>query len=518
MSSPARDMSVMNIRSRTMSAKAKPACTSARFDDVEDRPGLCGDVVRMACAAVGAGVGRARDPARIAHDDRSTVGRRRLPRPARRDAAPARGASSALGGRGAPFEDDGIRGDLEEQAGEHRRPRHDRVDLEVLRRGVVVAAHRPEAVEATGRPCPAVVFASDAPPVAASFTLNPSRSATAFVCSTSRPTASVFSIGRHEHSVDTSTVVPGTSVVAASSRIAAMAASRPSPVTARASTSSSQRSGTTLGRVPPRIVPTLNGHAGPAAVERLRLAHDARRLEDRVMALLGFDAGVRRAAVDHDPVVGDPLAGRHDVAVGAAALEDERDVGVRGRRPDVRRRRRRPDLLVRVRDERQAFERQPARAIARSAYSPARSPAFMSVTPGPVAMLPSSRNGRAAGGARLEHGVHVADQQDPRATGAALEGADHGAAEASVGIRPVLDPGADALHELARPAPDLVDARRDVAAAVDVHQVLEVGEEGRQVGLDGRAQRAQVGVGRTGVVTGIAGSLAPLAILPGPCA
>ena len=120
-------------------------------------------------------------------------------------------------------------------------------------------------------------------------------------------------------------------------------------------------------------------------------------------------------------------------------------------------------------------------------------------------------------GARLEHGVHVADEQDPCATGPSLEGAEHGAAEASVGIGPVLDPGAEALQEPARPAPDLVDPGGDVAAAVDVHQVLEVGEEGRQLAFDGGAQGSEVSVGRTGR-DGHRGQSSPLAILPGPCA
>ena len=117
------------------------------FDDVEDRAGLCGDVVRVAGTPVGTGVGRACDPARVADDDRSTVGRRPLPRPARGDPAPTRGRHPRWAATPRHSSDDGVRSDLEEQAGEHRRSRHDRIDLEVLRRGVVVAANRPEAVE-----------------------------------------------------------------------------------------------------------------------------------------------------------------------------------------------------------------------------------------------------------------------------------------------------------------------------------------------------------------------------------
>ena len=129
----------------------------------------------------------------------------------------------------------------------------------------------------------------------------------------------------------------------------------------------------------------------------------------------------------------------------------------------------------------------------------------MSVTPGPVAMLPSSRNGRAAGvpaRTRCPCG-RSAGRAD---TGLPLEGADHGAAEASVGIRPVVDPGTDALHELARPAPDFVDACRDVAA-VD-HQVLRSASAGRSASMDARRAARSASVG--GDVTGIAGSLARL--------
>ena len=104
---------------------------------------------------------------------------------------------------------------------------------------------------------PDVVLASDAPPVAVSATVNPRRPATDWACSTRRPLRASFSIGCHEIMTFASTDVSGSSVVATSSRMAASTAARPSTVVARTSTSSSHRSGTTLGRVPPAIFPTL---------------------------------------------------------------------------------------------------------------------------------------------------------------------------------------------------------------------------------------------------------------------
>ena len=167
-----------------MSAKAKPACASAFSMMSKTAP---------ACAATSSGWReRPSGPASVVprpstrRPRRSLDCRKRSPPTARRtrSAADPR-PSSAPGGHAAPFEDDGVRRDLEEQAGEHRRPRHDRIDLEVLRRSVVVAATGPRPSR-DGTPMPAVVFASLAPPVGPSFTLNPRRSATDFVCSASR--------------------------------------------------------------------------------------------------------------------------------------------------------------------------------------------------------------------------------------------------------------------------------------------------------------------------------------------
>ena len=216
-------MSVTNIRVRTTSAR-RTRPRPGPLDDLEDGPRLRRDVARVARPAVGSGVGRAGDPARVADDDRPAVAGGGLPRPARRD-PPALASSARLGRLVAPGEDLGIRGDRQQQAGEQRRPRHDRIDLEVLRRRVVVAADRPEAVEArdahAGRSCsrPTRRRSPRRRP------RSPSAPATACACSTRRPLRSSFSIGHQRAIGSKSTVVSGTSVAAAISRIAASAVS-----------------------------------------------------------------------------------------------------------------------------------------------------------------------------------------------------------------------------------------------------------------------------------------------------
>ena len=85
---------VRYIRVRTTSVRAKPASASA-LDDLEGRPRLAGGVTGMLRASVGPGVGRARDVARVAGDDRAAVAVARLPRAAAGDPAPRVGAVGA---------------------------------------------------------------------------------------------------------------------------------------------------------------------------------------------------------------------------------------------------------------------------------------------------------------------------------------------------------------------------------------------------------------------------------------
>ena len=80
-------MSVTNIAGPDHVGEAEARLGERRLDDREGAAGLGADVARMARPAVGAGVGRAGDPAALADDDRPAVAGGRLPRPARRDAS-----------------------------------------------------------------------------------------------------------------------------------------------------------------------------------------------------------------------------------------------------------------------------------------------------------------------------------------------------------------------------------------------------------------------------------------------
>ena len=104
---------------------------------------------------------------------------------------------------------------------------------------------------------PDVVLASEAPPVAASWSSNPSLAASLTAWSTSRLDRSSFSIGQWRAPSSSVTLTSGTTVAAHTSRMATSAASSPARSTARTSTSSRHRSATTFGRVPPTMTPTF---------------------------------------------------------------------------------------------------------------------------------------------------------------------------------------------------------------------------------------------------------------------
>ena len=79
-----------------------------------------------------------------------------------------------------------------------------------------------------------------------------------------------FSIGRCHPCACTATVTSGPTDFAQIRWISASAASNVASSGERRSTCSSQRSGTTFVRVPPRATPDVHGDAGPPAVERLQ--------------------------------------------------------------------------------------------------------------------------------------------------------------------------------------------------------------------------------------------------------
>ncbi len=217
-----------------------------------------------------------------------------------------------------------------------------------------------------------------------------------------------------------------------------------------------------------------------------------------------------RAAGDGDAQVQDALARRDDVAIRAGALEDERGIHRPGDLADVRRRRRRPDLLVRVRDEDEALERQATELTHQGLdrVQPRQQPRFHVSDTGSPGDAVGDGERAIGGGARIEDGVEVPDQQDPRRTGSTVEGRDDRVPEATGRVAAALDVRAKSGEEVGRPAADFVDALGGIAAAVDVDQALEVPEVVRQVGGHRVAQCVELGRLRAGGRGIHAGSLA----------
>ena len=154
----------------------------------------------------------------------------------------------------------------------------------------------------------------------------------------------------------TETRTSGTTTSAQTRSISASASSRVASSGERRSTWSSHRSATTFDLVPSDHADVAR-HTGPAAVQPLEREDRVGRLEDRVVTLLRFDAGVRRASLDRDREVGDPLPGRDDVPVRPCALQHEGRVVRRGELADQRTRPRGADLLVGVAHVRDRAER-----------------------------------------------------------------------------------------------------------------------------------------------------------------
>ena len=95
----------------------------------------------------------------------------------------------------------------------------------------------------------------------------------------------------------------------------------------------------------------------------------------------------------------------------------------------------------------------------------------MSVTPGPVAIaVRRSRNGRSAAVPGIEHGVHVADEQDPRPAGRPCDVPIDRVAERPAGSGRRSTSAPISLQEPRDERPDLVDALGRVGAAVDVDE------------------------------------------------
>jgi hypothetical protein len=249
--------------------------------------------------------------------------------------------------------------------------------------------------------------------------------------------------------------------------------------------------------------------------------HEVRGRDDRAAPFLGLDPGVGGSADDPDPAVEEALAGRDDVAVRPRALEDEAGIGPRRLLADVRRRGRRADLLVGVRDEDQVAEGKLAEHVADrcdrvQAGQQARLHVGHAGSAGHAVLDRERPLGRGPG---IEHGVHVPDQQQVRSAAAGPRSDDR---VAERGVRADLDRCAELPHPGRHPPADLVDARFRVAPAVDVDQPFEVGQEVGQgrpdLGLDpGQLVRRRSGFDHVRQSSG--GRRAPgIVILGGPCA
>ncbi len=216
---------------------------------------------------------------------------------------------------------------------------------------------------------------------------------------------------------------------------------------------------------------------GPAAVQRVERFHHAGCGEDGVAPLLRLDARVGRAAVKVDAEVRNTLARAHDVAIGARALQDQDGRMSRCQASDVRGRERRSDLLVGVGDER---DRGPSTdGQQRSHGQEPREQTALHVTGprsgGSVAVAPEGPPRR---GARVEDGVHVADEEDPGSY--SVQAAHDEVTELTlVDIRLMGDPldrGAEAAQRIGDVVGDEVHALGGVRAAVDGDQRLELRE------------------------------------------
>ena len=181
-------MSVTNIRVRTTSAETEPGLLERRGDDLEARTRLARRY------RPGAASGR---PARRRSSRRpSTSRRRRRPGCSRR--APPTVRPTRSGGARSAGPSRRRRAALSRQATTAgSRPMASSSPASSVVRGTIDSISRYSAGEWSlppigprpsrlGTPSPAVVFASDAPPVAASAIEKPRPSATAFACSTRR--------------------------------------------------------------------------------------------------------------------------------------------------------------------------------------------------------------------------------------------------------------------------------------------------------------------------------------------
>ncbi len=526
-------MSVTNIRVRTTSSRPNPASAERRLDDLEGGPRLGRDVTGMARPAVRARRRSSRRPSTNRRRRRPAVAADRPPTDRPRRSAGARssldGGAVRRRGRPARRAPRGSRGDGEQQPGQQRRPRHDRIDLEVLGREHGRCRRSGRARRGSGCPSRRSCWHRTRRRSRRRRRRSRAPRATPWAWSTSRPLRSSFSIG-HQRAIG-STVDgrvgdlgrlgdPADLGLGRLERVARR------PPARRLRASSARRRRWAASRR--RRRPTLTVTSGQRPLSACRSRDDPGGLEDGAAPLLGLDAGMGGTAVDDDAQVEDALARRRRCrrwrgrtrGPGATSLSAaiSRMCGVE---------RRRADLLVRVGDEHEPLEGQPAALgpmIALSAYSPASRPGLHVGDARPVGDAVVDPERPFGDGARVEDRVHVADEQDARPAGAAVErGHDAWRPSRPAGSGRVSTSRRRARSRKAatqRPTASTPGGR--VAPAVDVDEALEVGEVGRQVGVDGGAQRVELDRrrGRAGSRSRRSSAQSSrwhLAILPGPC-
>ena len=153
--------------------------------------------------------------------------------------------------------------------------------------------------------------------------------------------------------------------------------------------------GTVLAASPPATVVITEVISGRPSASALDAQHLVRQRGHRAAAAGGVRSRMGGAAGHLQRAPDRALAGADHVAVGAAALEHQRRVGIpclgahRRRRAAAPPRRRRPAAAAR----RTLAGR---RASVSRACTASTSPPFMSATPGPKQRSPSRRNGRSA--------------------------------------------------------------------------------------------------------------------------
>ena len=195
--------------------------------------------------------------------------------------------------------------------------------------------------------------------------------------------------------------------------MAASASTRASRVTARTSTSSEHRSGTTLGRVPPAMTPTLIVTPGQRPLSAWSSV--TIRAASRI-ALRPFSGSMPAWAARPMTVMARPRLPLRDETMSPFARAHSRTRQAStpsASPPDVRGRGGRTDLLVRVGDEHEPRQRQPTLGLAqrRDGIQPGQQAALHvgDAGAGRDAVLdPERASGRRS---RVEHGVEVADAQ-----------------------------------------------------------------------------------------------------------